>query len=135
MIDPTVVALTAALRLSQPTHIDLRQTECIADAVYHESRGEPLAAQVAVASVVLNRGRPCAVVRASGQFSYRRRHHLGRREPDAWRQAAEVALLVQTGAVARFQATHFHDTTVSPAWTARMTFIGQAGRMKFWRES
>ncbi|BAE51519.1 cell wall hydrolase [Paramagnetospirillum magneticum] len=135
MIDPTVVALAGALRLAQPTAIDLRQTECIADAVYHESRGEPLAAQIAVASVVVNRGRPCVVVSARGQFAYRRRVDRRHHDVAAWRQSAEVALLVQSGAVRAIPATHFHDTTVAPAWAARMTYVGRAGGMEFWRAS
>lgn len=53
-----------------------RQINCIAQAIYHESRGEPLKGQIAVAQVVLNRvehgfaSSPCAVIKQPGQFPW-----------------------------------------------------------------
>ena len=51
--------------------------ECLANAVYFESKGEPLAGQLSVAEVVLNRARSgrfassvCGVVKQRGQFSF-----------------------------------------------------------------
>ena len=133
MIDPVTLAVVAGLRLVNPQPIDLKNVECLADAIYFESRNQPLAAQVGVASAVVNRGRPCAVVRQPHQFSYRKIKHRRRTDQKAWKQALEVAVLVHSRAVQPYEATHFHDTSVTPAWTARMTFIGQAGDMKFWR--
>ncbi|WP_375427628.1 cell wall hydrolase [uncultured Sphingomonas sp.] len=53
---------------------------CLATTVYFESKGEPLAGQLAVAHVVLNRARSgrfasdvCGVVKQRGQFSFVRR--------------------------------------------------------------
>ena len=51
-----------------PTTVDRRQLKCLADNIYHESRGEPLQGQIAVARVVMNRvlsgfaPNPCGVV-------------------------------------------------------------------------
>jgi N-acetylmuramoyl-L-alanine amidase len=130
MIDPTIAVLASLLRTTEPHNIDLTEVECIAHVVYHEARSEPLDAQIAVASTVVNRGRPCVVVNQPRQFA------TGggkRRDGKGWTQSAEVALLVAAGAVHRYSATHFHDTSVKPYWTRNMEFVGQSGRMKFWR--
>ena len=134
-VDPTILALAGALRLADPVSLHLGDVECIADAVYWESRGEPLAAQIGVASTILNRGRPCQVIREPRQFSYRLKKRRVRTEPRAWEQSCEVALLVSSGAIGRYDSTHFHDTSAAPWWTKGMTFLGQAGSMKFWRKS
>ena len=134
-VDPTILALVGALRLADPVSLHLGDVECIADAVYWESRGEPLAAQIGVASTILNRGRPCQVIREPNQFSYRLKKRRVRSDTRAWNQACEVALLTASGAVGRYDSTHFHDTSAAPWWTKGMTFLGQAGSMKFWRKS
>lgn len=133
MIDAAIFAMVAALRTTDPSPIDFKQVECLADAVYFEARGEPLAAQIGVASVVVARGSPCDVVRKPRQFAYRKLRDRKRADGKAWAQAAEVAVLVASGAVRPIEATHFHDTSQTPAWTARMKYVGQAGSMKFWR--
>lgn len=76
----------------------LREWNCLATVVYHESRGEPFNAQVAVAHVVMNRvaddrwpEKVCDVVYQAGQFT-----DIERAQVDvsgtAWRTAQEVAL-------------------------------------------
>ncbi len=59
------------------------ETECLARAVYWESKGEPLAGQLTVAEVIINRARSgrfastiCGVVRQRGQFSFVRGGHI-----------------------------------------------------------
>lgn len=131
MIDPAILTLASVLRLAQPEPINLRELECLADVIYMEARGEPLAAQVAVAGVVLRRGSPCRV--ASNRRHVAASHGKPRRERAAWTQAAEVAVLVSTGAVAAPHATHFHDVSVTPYWTRGMELVAHEGRMKFWR--
>ena len=71
---------------------DLR---CLATAVYHESKGEPVEGQLAVAQVILNRvesGRyaksVCGVVRQPGQFTFAYRTPA---ESAYWRTAQAVA--------------------------------------------
>ncbi|MBE2993493.1 cell wall hydrolase [Sphingomonas sp. CFBP 13603] len=51
--------------------------QCLAGAIYFESKGEPLAGQLAVAEVIINRAKSgrfpanvCAVVKQRGQFSF-----------------------------------------------------------------
>jgi spore germination cell wall hydrolase CwlJ-like protein len=133
MIDPTIMAVASSLYLAEPVSLSLHSAQCLADAVYHEARGLPVDAQVAVASAVLNRGEPCRAISAPGQFTYPR--NRPRTDQRAWRQAAEVAVLVQSGAVPAYQVTHFHDTRVNPYWTRAMEFMGQIRNMKFWREN
>lgn len=132
VIDPIVLALTSQLRLSQPREVKLPQVECIADVVYHESRGSPLEAQIAVASAVLNReGEPCDVVKRPHQFAYRGKARKIK-EPEAWRQAVEIALLTYAGVIETYGVTNFHDTTVTPYWARKFKYVGQVGKLKFW---
>jgi N-acetylmuramoyl-L-alanine amidase len=51
--------------------------QCLAGAIYFESKGEPLTGQLAVAEVIINRAKSgrfpadvCAVVKQRGQFSF-----------------------------------------------------------------
>lgn len=70
---------------------------CLAVTIYHESRGEPLAGQYAVAYVILNRAESgkfpssiCGVVSQKGQFGgYKPRAKINDKE--AWEQANRVA--------------------------------------------
>lgn len=93
---PTLAAAVADQSIPSDTDDDLR---CLAGAIYFEARGEPLAGQLAVAEVILNRtqsrrfgGDVCSVVTQPGQFSFVR----GGRVPEApgnanWRTAVAVA--------------------------------------------
>lgn len=76
-----------------------RELQCLASAVYYESKGEPLEGQLAVAHVILNRaasGRfassACGVVSQRGQFSF---VHGGKIPTPSdcaqWRKAVAVA--------------------------------------------
>ena len=113
---PTLAAAVAAQSTSHGDDADLR---CLAGAIYFESRGEPLAGQLGVAQVILNRAASgrfadsvCAVVTQPGQFGFVRG---GRIPPiadnadyrravavakvamkDAWDGAAEKALFFNT---------------------------------------
>ncbi len=111
------------------------ELECLADAVYFESKGEPLAGQLAVAEVILNRttsGRfqatICSVVKQPGQFSFVR----GGRIPDApegrqYRTATAIAKVALADAwdSPASKALYFHARRVSPGWNrARVATIG-----------
>lgn len=69
-------SLSAAVA-AQDAGSDDEHLRCLAGAVYFESKGEPLAGQLAVAQVILNRTRSgrfptdvCGVVKQRGQFSF-----------------------------------------------------------------
>ena len=93
---------------------------CIALAVYHEARGEPIEGQMAVAEVILRRVKarrwpddPCAVVFQEYQFSWTSREDLTPYDEAAYMRAVGVAMAASIqpsgeGAVTRC-ADHFHS--------------------------
>ena len=116
--------------------------ECLARAVYWESRGEPLAGQLAVAEVVINRARSgrfaptlCGVVRQPYQFSFVRRGYIPQ-PPLAsrdWQTAVAIARiasdrLARGGAP---EALFFHARRVNPGW--RLTRVATVGNHVFYR--
>ncbi|HYD13457.1 MAG TPA: cell wall hydrolase [Allosphingosinicella sp.] len=119
------------------------ETECLARAVYWESRGEPLSGQLAVAEVVINRARSgrfaptlCGVVRQPYQFSFVRRGYIpqppqGSRD---WQTAVAIARiatdrLAEGGAP---DALFFHARRINPGWR-RLTRIATVGNHVFYR--
>lgn len=125
-----------------------RDMECLTQAVYYEARGETPAGQAAVAQVVLNRARHpafpktvCGVVFQGAnsrvcQFSFACDGAMRARvEPTAWRRAERVAHRALSGEVMAEvgRATHFHTTSVSPAWGPRLTRVTQIGVHVFYR--
>lgn len=115
--------------------------ECLARAVYWESKGERLEGQLAVAEVILNRveagrfgGSICAVVKAPGQFGFVRGGAIPK-PADA--RAFEVARAIARIAREELwrpvvgEATHFHATRVKPGW--RLTRVAQVGNHVFYR--
>lgn len=124
--------------------------QCLAEAIYFESRGEPISGQVAVAEVVLNRvdspvypNSVCAVTNqgvGSGracQFSYA---CDGR--PDVMRtplsrdRAGKLARLLIDGHPRRVTegATHFHATYVNPHWARHFPRTAAIGNHVFYRQ-
>jgi N-acetylmuramoyl-L-alanine amidase len=112
------------------------ETECLARAVYWESKGEPLTGQLTVAEVVINRAESgrfastiCGVVRQPSQFSFVRRGHIpqppsGSRD---WRTAVAIAQIAMQdladGGAPR--ALYFHARHARPGWRrARVATIG-----------
>lgn len=93
---PTLAAAVADQSVPSNTGDDLR---CLAGAIYFEARGEPLAGQLAVAEVILNRtqsrrfgGDVCSVVTQPGQFSFVRGGRIPAAPSNAdWRTAVAVA--------------------------------------------
>ena len=118
------------------------QHECLAGAVYFESKGEPLRGQLTVAEVILNRARSgrfpatvCGVVKQRGQFSFVRggRIPAADRRSAAWRTAVAIARvaredLADGGAP---KALFFHARYVSPRW--KLTRVASVGNHIFYR--
>lgn len=101
--------------------------ECLASAVYYESRGEPLDGQLAVAEVILNRVRSgrfrstiCDVVKQPSQFSFVRRGVIpsAPRESAAWQRAAAIAHIAmnELAEATGDDSLFFHATYVNPRW-------------------
>ena len=114
-----------------------KQINCIADAVYHESRGEPIKCQYKVANVIINRvnherwnNTACGVVYEKGQFSWVSRK-LKVKNTDSYKIALKIAKDVYTKSV--------HDTThKSTYFTRGVRFkntvqVDSCGSHKFYR--
>lgn len=101
--------------------------DCLASAVYYESRGEPLEGQLAVAEVILNRVRSgrfrstiCDVVRQPSQFSFVRGGQIpvAPRDSVAWHRAAAIAHIAMNDLADATgdESLFFHATSVNPRW-------------------
>lgn len=125
-----------------------RQLDCLTQAVYFEARGETPRGQAAVAQVVMNRvNNPaypksvCGVVFQGAathgcQFSFACDGSMRRGlESGAWDRARHIAELVLAGAVLTDVggATHFHTSTVQPAWGPQFLRVAQVGLHVFYR--
>jgi spore germination cell wall hydrolase CwlJ-like protein len=121
--------------------VDPAQHNCVATAVYFESKGEPVAGQLAVARVILNRAKsgrfastPCGVVTQRSQFSFVHGGALPTPpENAAWRQAKLIArMAMQDGYVGpAATALYFHAKRVAPGWNR--TSLGAIGNHIFYR--
>jgi N-acetylmuramoyl-L-alanine amidase len=132
---PTFASLAAAVDANDEPGAGDAELECLAGAVYFESKGEPLSGQLAVANVIINRTNSgrfprsiCGVVRQPGQFSFLR----GGRMPEI-RSGAQYQTALGVARVAMDKewdnpapdALYFHARRVSPGWgKARVTSIG-----------
>lgn len=129
---------------------------CLALAIYHEARGEPLEGQVAVAMTVLNRVTSraypdsiCGVVfqnmrqRNACQFTFAcNGRSLTPKDGHAFSRSVALARIVLKRAAApeaygndyflatmrRYaQVTHYHRVDVRPAWSARLVAVRRVG--------
>ena len=107
-----------------------RDMRCLAQAIYFESRGEPLAGQLAVGRVIINRADSglfpsdyCSVVTQPGQFSFVRGGHIPAVNEDspAWSRAKAIARIAhqELWESEAGDALYFHATYVRPRWASR----------------
>ncbi len=124
-----------------------RDTQCLAQAVYYEARGESPSGQAAVAQVVLNRVRHpafpktiCGVVFQhvgdDCQFSFACNGAM--RQPvdqTSWRRATAVANRALSGAVMAEvgAATHFQAVRAGAGWAGSLAKVAQIGEHIFYR--
>jgi Cell Wall Hydrolase len=126
--------------------------QCLAENIYFEARGEPLAGQFAVAEVTLNRTRAqnfphtvCGVVHETRWDADRRRRvadfswtELGSLSPPdgpAWRQAMAVASATYDDLHAPLVpgALFYHATSVRPSWARSRRAVATIGNHIFYR--
>ncbi|HEV2079137.1 MAG TPA: cell wall hydrolase [Allosphingosinicella sp.] len=140
--EPQGQTLSALVSTYASNDVPDAEHECLAGAVYFESKGEPLQGQLAVAEVILNRASSgkfptsiCGVVKQKSQFSFVR----GGRIPPiskgsaAWRKAVAIAHIAKKdlaeGGIGK--AMFFHARYVSPRW--RLTRVKSIGNHIFYR--
>ena len=120
-----------------------RELECLATGIYFESKGEPLAGQLAVGKVIANRAASggrfpdtyCGVLFQRGQFSFVH----GRSRPSVahgnrqWQTAVAIARIVDQGlqSSAVGNALFFHARYVSPGWGLKR--VASIGNHVFYR--
>jgi len=120
------------------------QFQCLASAVYFESRGEPLEGQLAVAEVILNRvasGRfrstVCDVVTQPSQFSFVRGGRIPEpnRASAAWSRSVAIARIAMDNLhdVTGDDSLFFHAAYVRPSWGRSSARIARIGNHIFYR--
>lgn len=125
---------------------------CLAENVYYEARGEPLAGQYAVAEVTMNRvasplfpDTVCDVVHAKrfdpirkryvGAFSWTELDAPTRPSGEEWLRAQMVANAVYDNpdeSPLVDGALFYHATRISPTWASAKTRIARIGRHLFY---
>jgi spore germination cell wall hydrolase CwlJ-like protein len=142
---PSDAASLAEMVEAMPADAPLsRDLQCLAQAIYFESRGEPLAGQLAVGAVIVNRttsGRYpsdyCSVVTQPGQFSFV--HHGRIPPPDetslAWSHARAIALIAHQDLwhSAAGEALYFHARYVRPGWARNKVQLATIDSHVFYR--
>ncbi len=135
-----LAGLVAHYRSSDPGS---RELECLAVGVYFEAKSEPLAGQLAVGEVIVNRANSgrrfpssyCGVLFQRSQFSFVRggSYPAVARSSRQWQTAVAIAkiadLRLKQSAVPR--ALFFHAKRVQPRW--RLTRLGSVGNHVFYR--
>lgn len=122
--------------------------QCLAQALYFESRGETIKGEFAVAEVILNRrdsprypATICGVVNQGGnggcQFSYTCDGYADHiREPEAFALAGKIARLMIDGASRDLTmgATHFATRSARPVWASQFARTATIGAHVFYRQ-
>ena len=119
-----------------------QQLECLAGAIYFEARGEPLAGQLAVAEVIVNRAASgrfpasyCGVVTQKSQFSFVKRGRIPAAPTSSalYKRARAIAQIAHRDlwSSEAKDAQFFHATRVSPGWNKRQA--ARIGNHVFYR--
>jgi spore germination cell wall hydrolase CwlJ-like protein len=129
----------------------MRELNCLATAIYFEARGEPVAGQVAVAQVVLNRmrsgrypGTICGVVYQNWQMRNRCQFSFAcdgksdiPKEAAAWNRARDIAAEALRDPPKTWvlgDATLYHARYVKPDWAPKVTLVSSIGEHLFYME-
>ena len=129
--------------MAVPAELD-KQMRCLAGAVYFESRGEPLAGQLAVARVIINRADSrrfpdsyCDVVYQRKQFSFVRGGKMPRinKASAAWKKARKIAHIAhhESWESEAGDALYFHAHYVNPRWAKKKVARARINSHIFYR--
>lgn len=156
LLAATGLAAAPAMAADDPTADPTTPRECLAMALYHEARGEPIEGQVAVGNVILNRvdssyhpDTVCDVVYKNAhrknacQFSFACDGLSDRpKEGGAWEKKLAIAeALLSCDDECRESkriggglesSTHYHATYVSPSWASKLERKGKVGNHVFY---
>jgi len=134
-------SLAAAVAAHRANEAD-DATRCLAGAIYFEAKGEPLAGQLAVAEVIINRAKSgrfpadvCEVVTQRGQFGFVRGGQIpaideGR---DTYRTALAVAHVAMADAWDGPAPAALYFNTPGGRPAARAIRVAAVGNHVFWR--
>lgn len=139
----TNIPLAALVDANSVGDLD-EEANCLATAVYFESKGEPLEGQLAVAQVVMNRAASgrfpaslCGVVKQRAQFSFVRAGSFPNHDPNcqAWRKAQAIARIAAKHLVASvpINVLWYHANYVAPRWRDTLVKVEQIGQHIFYR--
>ena len=117
---------------------------CMAQAVYHEARGEALEGQLAVAQVIVNRAASgrfpadyCGVVTQRGQFSFVRGGviPMPNQASAAWHRARAIARIAhqELWDSGVGDSLFFHASHVRPQWAARRASVARIDSHIFYK--
>lgn len=141
-MERSATSLAALVADNLRTDTVSREEECLAVAVFFESKSESLDGQLAVARTVINRARSgrfpssfCGVVTQPSQFSFVRSGRfpaIARLSRD-WREAVAIAHIAQNDLwkSSVSNALFFHATHASPGWNLKR--IALVGNHVFYR--
>jgi len=146
---PTMMNQPVPLPLSQIVQGNMTgaplddEGNCLATAVYFESRGEPVEGQLAVADVVINRAASgrypsdwCGVVKQKAQFSFVRNGQFpGIYDMAAWQTAVAVArtAILNLAREVPNDVMWYHADYVAPNWRHGLQEVEQIGAHIFYR--
>ena len=139
---PVTGDLAAMVAQMRSTEAGSRELECLAGAIYFESKSESLKGQLAVGHVIANRAASgrfpssyCGVVYQRSQFSFVRGGSMPRiaRSGTQWKNAVAIARIVdqKLAPTPVSKALFFHARRVSPGW--RLTRVATLGNHVFYR--
>ena len=146
---PTMMNQPVPLPLSEVVQANMSgaplddEGNCLATAVYFESRGEPIEGQLAVADVVMNRATSgrypsdwCGVVKQKAQFSFVRNGQFpGIYDTAAWQTAVAVArtAILNLAREIPNDVMWYHADYVAPNWRHGLQEVEQIGAHIFYR--
>lgn len=139
-IDEDYDSLADAIAAQDTSDLDAGE-RCLAGAIYFEARGEPLAGQLAVAHVIVNRSKSgrfpsdiCSVIKQRGQFSFVRGGEIPTvRNMAAYHTAAAIAKVAIDSAwdSPADKALYFNSAGRSPG--GRLVRVAMIGNHVFYR--
>jgi len=138
-----MIAMAVFAGTANATEVDSDELRCLSMNIYHESRGESIIGQRAVAFVTLNRvensyfpDTVCGVVWQNNQFAWTQDGASDRmNETEARNRAERIARNVLSGVVNEDPtdgSLFFHTTNSRPSWVSRIDYSTTIGVHHFY---